>query len=77
MKEDHCQFSVSDNGRGIDLSRGNDKKVFGLYQRFHPAIEGKGFGLYLVKTQLEAMGGSISIQSEPGKGTHFHFIIPV
>lgn len=71
-----CKFSISDNGRGIDLSDNNRKKLFGLYQRFHPAIEGKGFGLYLVKTQLESIGGSIEVMSEIGRGTEFLFTIP-
>ena len=59
-----------DNGIGIDLVRNKDK-VFGLYQRFHNLPDSKGLGLYLVKSQVEAMGGNISIESEVNKGTTF------
>jgi signal transduction histidine kinase len=34
-------------------------------------MEGKGLALYLVKTQIEALGGKIDVQSEPNKGTTF------
>jgi PAS domain S-box-containing protein len=57
-----------DNGIGIDLERNKDK-IFGLYQRFHSHREGKGLGLYLVKSQVEAMDGTINIESEIDKGT--------
>ncbi len=59
-----------DNGIGIDLNRNGDK-VFGLYQRFHNHPDSKGLGLYLVKSQVEALGGTISIESEVDKGTTF------
>jgi signal transduction histidine kinase len=59
-----------DNGIGIDLERNKDK-VFGLYQRFHDYPEGKGLGLYLVKSQVETMGGTISIESAVNIGTTF------
>jgi len=59
-----------DNGLGIDLEkRGNH--VFGLYKRFHPFVEGKGMGLFMVKTQVQALGGTITIASEVNKGTEF------
>lgn len=59
-----------DNGIGIDLNKNRDK-VFGLYQRFHDYPDSKGLGLYLVKSQVEAMGGSINLESEVNKGTTF------
>lgn len=70
-KIDDTVFLVfKDNGIGIDLIRNKDK-VFGLYQRFHDFPDSKGLGLYLVKSQVEAMGGTISIESEVNKGTTF------
>lgn len=60
----------SDNGIGIDLKR-NRNKVFGLYQRFHNHSDSRGLGLYLVKSQVETMGGTIEIESEANKGTTF------
>jgi len=64
------QITFKDNGLGIDLKRHRDK-VFGLYQRFHDNPDSKGLGLYLVKSQVESMGGSITIDSEVGVGTTF------
>lgn len=59
-----------DNGIGIDLERNGDK-IFGLYQRFHNYPDSKGLGLYLVKSQVESMGGSIAVESVVDKGTTF------
>ncbi len=63
-------ITFKDNGIGIDLERNKDK-VFGLYQRFHDYPDSKGLGLYLVKSQVESMGGTISIDSKVGVGTTF------
>lgn len=63
-------LTFKDNGIGIDLERNRDK-VFGLYQRFHNYPDSKGLGLYLVKSQVETMGGTISVDSEVNKGTTF------
>lgn len=63
-------LKFKDNGIGIDLKRNSDH-VFGLYQRFHDYPDSKGLGLYLVKSQIESLGGNISIESEVNKGTQF------
>lgn len=64
------QIIFSDNGLGIDLNRHRDT-VFNLYKRFHFHVEGKGLGLYLVRTQVEALGGTIRIESDPKIGSVF------
>jgi PAS domain S-box-containing protein len=71
----HIQIIVSDNGRGIDTARYADR-LFGLYQKFHLNVEGKGLGLFMTKTQVEAMNGRIEVQSTPGEGTTFTIILP-
>ena len=55
---------------GIDLKAKGDK-VFGLYKRFHSHDEGKGMGMFMVKTQVESLGGKINIESELNRGTIF------
>lgn len=70
MKEDAICLIVKDNGLGIDLAAHGDK-IFKLYSRFHTHMEGKGLGLYLVKTQVIAMGGSIKVESDVGRGITF------
>ena len=62
-----------DNGLGIDLKL-HGEKVFGLYKTFHAHKEAHGVGLFLVKTQVESQGGSIQVESMPGKGTTFKII---
>ena len=52
----------------------NRDKIFGLYQRFRNYADSKGLGLYLVKSQIETMGGAISVESEVNKGTTFTLI---
>ena len=64
------QLSVKDNGLGIDLDRYGDK-LFKLSQVFHAGKDSKGFGLYLTKTQIESLGGSISVTSKPDAGSEF------
>jgi PAS domain S-box-containing protein len=72
----HFELLVKDNGMGIDLNKHQDK-IFNLYQRFHNHVEGKGFGLYMVKTQVESLGGSIEVESTPGVGTAFKILLPL
>ena len=45
--------------------------LFGLYKRFHPEVEGRGVGLFMVKTQVEALGGTINVKSKTNEGTEF------
>ena len=63
-------LTIEDNGLGIDLVRHRDN-IFGLYQRFHSNADGKGLGLFIVKSQVTALGGSIDVTSEIDKGTSF------
>ncbi len=64
-----------DNGKGLDMKKfGRD--LFGLYNRFDSSVTGKGIGLYLVKTQVEGMGGIITAQSEPFAGMEITVTLP-
>lgn len=69
-KEDSIVIVLEDNGIGIDMEKYGEH-IFGLYKRFHYHIEGKGMGLFMVKTQVEALGGQISINSTVDEGTTF------
>lgn len=70
QKSEGIEICVSDNGLGIDLEK-HKLSVFNLYKRFHFHVEGKGLGLYLVRTQVESLGGEISVASELEVGTTF------
>jgi PAS domain S-box-containing protein len=70
LKDGHLELQVADNGQGIDMERFGDK-LFGLHKTFHEHQEARGVGLFLVKTQIEALGGNITVTSEVDKGTTF------
>ncbi len=66
--DDYVCFSISDNGLGIDLKR-QEKKMFGMFNRFHNHVEGSGVGLYIVKKLMDENEGKVEILSEVDKGT--------
>lgn len=69
----NIELTASDNGLGIDLSK-NGSSIFGLHKTFHEHPDAKGIGLFLTKTQVEAIGGKISVSSELDKGTTFKIV---
>jgi signal transduction histidine kinase len=71
VKDNNFHLTVQDNGLGMDMALCKDK-IFTLYRRFHLHVEGKGMGLYLVKTQMTSMGGKIDVESKLDEGTIFH-----
>jgi PAS domain S-box-containing protein len=68
-------IGFQDNSKGIDLEKNGDA-LFGLYKRFDSTVEGKGLGLFMVKTQVEELGGQINVQSVLGVGTLFIIRLP-
>jgi PAS domain S-box-containing protein len=70
------ELIFTDNGKGIDLDK-NGSKLFGLYRRFDNSVQGKGMGLFMVKTQVEALGGTIDVKSELQEGTRFCIKLPL
>ena len=72
---DILEIKISDNGIGIDLEKFGDS-IFGLYKTFHQNDDSEGVGLYLVKNQIEAFNGSITVSSVVNTGTTFTITIP-
>ncbi len=75
-ENNRIEFIVADNGIGIDLEK-HHESIFKPYKRFNLDVEGKGLGLFLVKSHVEALSGTIEVKSKPGQGTVFTFILPL
>lgn len=73
---DLYEFSVTDDGPGIEPQY--HAKIFVIFQTLQPRdkMEGTGVGLSLVKKIVEAEGGTITIESQPGRGSTFRFTWP-
>ena len=67
---DRIVVKIKDNGKGIDLGKYGDD-LFGIYKTFHGNPDAEGVGLYIIKYQIEIMGGLIDIESEVNHGTTF------
>jgi two-component system CheB/CheR fusion protein len=73
QQEDSILISVKDNGIGIDKNR--LESIFKMYKRLNTEDEGQGLGLFLIKKIIDAAGGSVAVESEPGIGSEFKLFI--
>ncbi len=77
MQDGFVVTSIIDQGSGI--SQDDQPKIFGLFERLEPSrrlAKGVGLGLLVCKRLVEAQGGWIKVESEPGKGSTFSFALP-
>ncbi|UXP32601.1 PAS domain-containing protein [Reichenbachiella agarivorans] len=70
-----AEFVIEDNGIGIDMSTSKDR-LFKLYEKFYPKITGRGVGLYMTYNHINALKGSIHVDSQLGVGTRIHISLP-
>jgi len=76
-QDGHWIFAVSDNGIGIDPDY--RERIFGLFKRLHTSDEysGTGIGLAICQRIVDRYEGRIWVESEPGRGSTFRFLLPV
>jgi two-component system phosphate regulon sensor histidine kinase PhoR len=77
MQDGLVVTSVTDHGQGI--SQDDQPKIFELFRRLEASrslTKGAGLGLVVCKRLVEAQGGWIKVESEPGKGSTFSFALP-
>ena len=78
-RDDECVVYVRDEGLG--MGQEEISRLFERYQRIDrdaiKGIRGTGLGLYLVRALVEAHGGRVWVESEPGKGSTFSFALPL
>lgn len=67
-------FHISGNGTGIDLAK-NTGQICGMYKTFGTNPESKGIGLFITKSQIDAVDGSIAVESTLKTGTTFKISI--
>jgi len=75
IKENTIQIHFKDNGMGIDMAK-HETAIFGLYKQFTKNIHGRGLGLFLVKSQVEFLGGNIKVDSQLNEWTEFIVSLP-
>lgn len=71
---DGIEFQLTDNGSGIPKEQ--QDKIFEMFYRYATDISGSGLGLFIVKEVLSKLGGTISLDSEPAKGSVFMVSLP-
>jgi signal transduction histidine kinase len=70
LKDGGTWLEFTDNGLGINM-KVHGHKLFGLRKTFHDNPDAKGFGLFITKSQIEAVGGMIYAESTQDRGTTF------
>jgi signal transduction histidine kinase len=78
-KDGKVLISVTD--RGIGVAKADQKRIFEKFFRAEDSLvhetKGSGLGLALVSHIMEAHGGSVELQSAPGRGSTFTLVLPV
>lgn len=77
---DHDYAYVAVQDEGLGLSQAEQERIFEQFYRapeIEKVVKGTGLGLYVCRAIIEAHGGSIGVESGPGKGATFTFRLPL
>ncbi len=81
VRRDGERVVLSVTDRGIGVAKGEQKKIFEKFYRAENSLvhetKGSGLGLALVQHIMQAHGGSVEIESAPGKGSTFTLVVPI
>jgi PAS domain S-box-containing protein len=72
---DRLMISVEDNGIGIEENQ--LEKIYNMFHRGHSSLSGSGLGLYIVRSMVDRLGGTVKLSSIIGKGTKVKLELPI
>lgn len=75
IEGDQLRLWVSDTGKGI--SEADQERIFERFVKLDEYIPGTGLGLSVVKTHASHLGGTVGVESTPGKGSRFWVLLPI
>ena len=75
VEGDQLRLWVSDTGKGI--SETDQERIFDRFVKLDEYVPGTGLGLSVVKTHASHLGGSVGVESTPGKGSRFWVLLPI
>jgi len=81
VRRDGDRVLISVTDRGIGVAKGEQKKIFEKFYRAENSLvhdtKGSGLGLALVQHIMQAHGGTVDVESAPGKGSTFTLVLPI
>ena len=74
VEDNHVRLWVSDTGKGI--AKDDQERIFERFVKIDEYVPGTGLGLPVVKSHVQQLGGTVGVESEPGKGSRFWALLP-
>lgn len=73
-QKNRITLAVKDNGQGMD--KNVSKRAFDMFYRGNENSRGSGLGLFIVKSNIEKLGGEIKMKSKVSEGTEIKIFLP-
>ena len=75
VEDKHVRLWVSDTGKGI--AKEDQERIFERFVKIDEYVPGTGLGLSVVQSHVQQLGGTVGVDSEPGKGSCFWALLPI